>query len=182
MESLLQGIPKVCAYIDDVLVAWTTEEDHLANLTEVLRCMSSNEIRLKREKCQFMLNQVHYLRHVVSNEGIQPTQDKISAIQDTPAPTDLHQLKSFLGLLNFYARFLPSLSTVLAPLYSLLQKNQPWSWGPRQQRAFRRASNCSLRLPCSFTAQISTIYSWQPTHLITLWSWRSVVASNARQL
>ena len=63
-------------------------------------------------------------------------QDKIRSMRDAPTPTELHQPKSFLGLLDFYTNFLPNLSTVLAPLYSLLQKNQPWSWGPEQQRAF----------------------------------------------
>ena len=72
-----------------------------------------------------MLSQVHYLVHTILSEGIQPTQEKICAIRDAQAPIDLHQLKSFLGLLNFYAKFLPNLSTVLAPLYSLLQKNRP---------------------------------------------------------
>ena len=56
-------------------------------------------------------------------QGIQPTQGKVRAIRDTPAPTDLHQLKLFLGLLNFYAKFVPNLSTVLTPLYSLSEKN-----------------------------------------------------------
>ena len=70
-----------------------------------------------------MLSQVHYLGHTVSSEGIQPMQEKICAIRDASVPTDLHQLKHFLGLLNFYTKFLPNLSTVLAPLYSLLQKN-----------------------------------------------------------
>ena len=86
-----------------------------------------------------MLSQVHYLGHTVLSEGIQPTQEKICAVRDTPAPTDLHQLKLFLGLLNFYAKFLPNLSTVSAQLYSLLQKNRPWLWGPKQQRSFQLA-------------------------------------------
>ena len=123
MESLLQGIPRVCVCIDDVLVTGTTEQDHLANLTEVLYVACP---------LRDATSQVHYLGHTVSSEGIQSTQEKVRAIRDTPAPTDLHQLKSFLGLLNFYAKFLPNLSTVLAPLYSLLQKNRPWSWGPEQ--------------------------------------------------
>ena len=86
-----------------------------------------------------MLPEVHYLGNTVSSEGIQPTQEKISTIRDSPAPTNLHTLKSFIGLLNFCAKFLPNLSTVSAPLYSLLQKNCPWSWGPSQENAFRCA-------------------------------------------
>ena len=70
--------------------------------------MSTAGMRLKRTKCAFRISQVHYLGHTVSSKGIQPTQDKIRTIRDTPAPTDLHQLKLFLGLLNFYAKFLPN--------------------------------------------------------------------------
>ena len=139
MENLLQGIPRVCVYIDDVLVTGRTREEHLANLTEVLRRMSTAGMRLKRDKCQFMLPEVHYLGHTVSRKGIQPTQEKIRAIRDAPAPSNVHQLKSFLGLINFYAKFLPNLSTLLAPLHCLLQKNRSWSWGADQQHAFKQA-------------------------------------------
>ena len=105
MESLLQGIPRVCVYTDDVLVTGTTEQDHLANLTEVLRRMSAAGMQLKREKCSFMLSQVHYLGHTVSSKGIQPTQEKIRSNRDAPAPTDLHQLKSFLVYSSFTLSF-----------------------------------------------------------------------------
>ena len=86
MESLLQGIPRVCVYIDDVLVTGTTKQDHLTNLTEVLCRMSAVGMRLKREKCSFMLSQVHYLGYTVSSEGIKPMQEKIRSIRDAPAP------------------------------------------------------------------------------------------------
>ena len=76
-ESLLQGISKVCVYVDIVLVTGCTEEEHLANLTEVLQQMDSAGIGLKWDKCQFMLTQVHYLGHTVSSQGIQPTQEKV---------------------------------------------------------------------------------------------------------
>ena len=58
----------------------------------------------------FIKSQVHYLGHTVSSKGVQPTQEKVRAIRDAPAPTNIHQLKSFLGLINFYAKFLPNLS------------------------------------------------------------------------
>ena len=138
-EPITRYTQSVCVYIDDVLVRGTTEQDHLANLTEVLRRMSVTAVQLKGEKCAFMLSQVHYLGHTVSSEGIQPTADKICAIRDDAAPTNLNQLKSFLGLINFYTKFLPNLSTILAPPYSLLQKNRPWPWGPPQCKAFHLA-------------------------------------------
>ena len=141
MESLLQRIPKVCVYIDDVLqlVTGTTEQEHLANLTEVLRRMVDAGMLLQRERYQFILTHEHYLGHLVSIEGIQPTNNKIRAIRDTPEPRKLQQLRAFIGLLNLYIKFLPNLSTVLAPLYSLLQKDRHWSWAPQLQRPFQKA-------------------------------------------
>ena len=72
-------------------------------------------------KCSFMLPSVDYLGHIISSEGLQPTREKICcAITDAPTPYNLAQVRSFLGLVNYYSKFLPQLATTLAPLYSLL--------------------------------------------------------------
>ena len=79
-----------------------------------------------------MLNLVDYLGHSISAEGLKPSEEKIRAISQAPAPANLAQLRSFLGMVNYYGKFLEDLSSTLAPLYALLQKNQNWKWGQEQ--------------------------------------------------
>ena len=75
------------------------------------------------DKYAFLLPAVEYLWHKISAQGLQPTDDKIQAINNAPTPTDVSQLKSFLGLVNYCYKFLPNWSNILAPLYRKLQKN-----------------------------------------------------------
>ena len=126
IESILQGIPRVTVYIDDILITGTTQEEHLRNLEEVLSRLEKANIRLKLCKCAFFLPSVDYLGHRISAQGLQPLADKVKAILDAPAPRNVSQLKSFLGSLNYYSKFLPNLSSTLAPLYRLLHKNARW--------------------------------------------------------
>ena len=79
-------------------------------------------MKLKPEKCSFMLQEVEYLGYTISAKGLQPTTQKVQAFVKAPEPTNVSQLKSFLGVLNYYEKFLPNLSTHLAPLYTLLHK------------------------------------------------------------
>ena len=149
MEGILNGIPGVSVYIDDILVTGKTNTEHLKNLEEVLSRLERAGLRLKRSKCAFMLPSIEYLGHRISAEGLQPTQEKVRAILEAPAPTSVPQLRSFLGVLNYYAKFLPNLSSMLAPLYRLLQKKATWTWGPEQKKAFQEAktrltSSCVL--------------------------------------
>ena len=120
METVLQGLPSVSIYLDDILVTGKSVDDHIRNLEAVLSCLEDSGFRLKQEKCAFLLPSVEYLGHLITAQGLQPSTDKVEAVQ--PAPQDVSQLKSFLGLVNYYGKFLPDLSSVLAPLYSLLQK------------------------------------------------------------
>jgi hypothetical protein len=139
MDNLLQGLDHVTVYIDDILVTGKTEEKHLRTLDEVLARLENAGVRLKREKCMFMADDVIYLGHRISKEGIRPTDDEVRAITATPRPTSVSELRAFLGLVNFYGKFMSNLSTVLAPLYKLLRKGVAWRWKLAQDKAFEKA-------------------------------------------
>ena len=111
-----------------ILISGETEATHLKTVEEVPGKLNKAGLRLKREKCAFMLNSVEYLGHNISADGLRPTEEKIRAIAEAPAPRNVAQLCSFLGLVNFYGKFLPQLSSTLSLLYKLLQKHAKWIW------------------------------------------------------
>ena len=123
IENILQGIPNVVVYIDDILITGKTESEHLRNLEEVLTRLESSGFRLKRCKCEFLLPSVDYLGHTITADGLKPCESKVQAIRGAPQPVDVAQLRSFLGLMNYYGKFLHNLSSILSPLYLLLQKS-----------------------------------------------------------
>ena len=139
MENILQGLPKVCVYIDDILVTGQTEAEYLQNLHKVLTRIEEAGMRLKRAKCKFLMESVEFLGHVISAEGVLPNKKKVEAVLATPTPKDVSQVRSFLGLMNYYGRFLPNLSSVLAPLYRLLHKAVKWRWHKEEEDSFREA-------------------------------------------
>ena len=128
MEGLLQGIPNISVYLDDILIAGKAEQDHLAILQKILYRLQNAGIRLKRCKYAFMPSSIDYLGHSISADGLQPTKEKVRAISEVPTPPKVTQLRSFLGVVNYYSKFLPNLSTMSAPLYRLLQEQTQWIW------------------------------------------------------
>ena len=135
IESLLQGIKGAVVYLDDILISGSTEAEHLKMLDEVLKRLSEAGLRVKQEKCMFLQTPVEYLGHRIDAAGLHPLKDKVKAVKEAPTPKSVHQLKAYLGLLSYYSKFLPNLSTTLYPLYKLLRKNCPWKWGIEQQEA-----------------------------------------------
>ena len=75
-------------------------------------------MRLKREKCKFMLPSLSYLGHVISAEGLHTEEAKFKSILEAPEPRNVRELRSFLGMVNYYGKFLPDLATTLTPLYT----------------------------------------------------------------
>ena len=139
MEKLLHGIPGVVVYIDDILIASPTNDEHLTALEEVLKRLHSANLRAKKSKCRFLVPSVSYLGYKLDGEGLHPLPEKVKAIQEAPIPRNVSELKSYLGLLTYYAKFLPNLSTHLAPLYRLLRCDTRWQWSTAQQKAFEKS-------------------------------------------
>ena len=139
---MLQGIPNVVAYLDHILITGRSDE-HLQNLEAVLTKLEDAGLRLKLSKCSLMSVSVEYLGYRIDSQGLHPTQlqAKVQAVKDAPVPTDVTKLKSFLGLINYYQKFLPDLSSVLAPLNELLQKGRKWNWTSTQQTVFEKAKS-----------------------------------------
>ena len=144
IESLLQGIQKVVVYVDDILVTGSTDEEHLQNLVEVLKRIQKAGLRLKKEKCEFLAKSVVYLGHKIDAKGLHPTIDKVDAITKAPTPQNCSELKAYLGLLNYYNKFMPNLASELAPLYQLLHKGTPWQWAEKENKAFKQSKQLLL--------------------------------------
>ena len=133
----MQGIPSIAIYLDDILISGTSEEEHLKTLEIVLGRLQDAGLKLKRDKRLFMRSSVVYLGYLIDADGLHPMPDKVKAILEAPEPTNVTELKSYLGLLNYYGKFLQNVSSILHPLYSLLQKSAAWKWSQGQREAFR---------------------------------------------
>ena len=139
MDTILQGLPHAICYLDDILVTGTSDQEHLQNLKAVLARLGKNGLRLKQSKCSFMQTSVTYLGHKIDASGIHASDDKVNTIQKAPTPTNVSELRSFLGLFNYYGKFVRNLSTLLHPLNQLLREDQPWKWTAICEEAFLKA-------------------------------------------
>ena len=135
MDQLTCDLPGVAVYLDDILVSGATAQEHLENLRRLLQRLQDKGLRCRREKCLFAQTSVEYLGHRLSKDGIAKGH-KVDAVQKMPPPTDVKSLRSFLGSVQFYGKFLPNMSTIAEPLYKLTRCDVPWNWGSEQQTSF----------------------------------------------
>ena len=136
MDRRLRHVPNTKVRVDDILVSGANDDEHLSNLSAVLQILEESGLRLKRSKCVFMADEVTYLGFRISKEGISPLPEKVDAIQNAPPPENITQLKAYLGMLNYYNRYLPNLSDIIEPLHRLLRKGIPYQWKSDQEKAF----------------------------------------------
>lgn len=138
MEETLSGLPSTAVFADDICITGKDKPTHLANLRAVLQRLKLNGLRINFSKCQFFKDCVTYLGYKIDKNGLHTDSNKIEAIRAAPSPTNVTELKSFMGLVNFYSKFCSNISDIMRPLYKLLQKNVKWQWNDECERAFCR--------------------------------------------
>lgn len=139
MDQILVGIEKVRSFIDDIIIGGRNVDECKSRLFEVLAQLEKHNVRINLEKCKFFKTKVEYLGHVLEHNQIHPNPEKVKAIVDAPAPKDVSQLQSYLGLLNYYGDFIPNLSSEIHELYELLRADKEFVWSERCQIVFDRS-------------------------------------------
>ncbi|CAI7758786.1 unnamed protein product, partial [Closterium sp. NIES-54] len=125
-------------FIDDLLVYSRTHEEHLNHLELVLARLSEHRLYAKRSKCEFAKTKLSFLGHVISHEKLEVDNSKVAVLKEWKQPSTVKEVLAFLGLANYYRRFVKGFAAVAAPLTDLLRKDSSFSWGPLQQQAFEQ--------------------------------------------
>ena len=126
----------VCVYLDDILIFSKNAEDHEKHLEEVLSILEKNKFFAKLSKCDFNRNELLYLGHIIGADGMKVDPAKIATVASWPAPRDLQQLRSFLGLTNYFRKFIQGYAARCKPLTALTCKGVDYAWTPERQAAF----------------------------------------------
>ncbi|XP_040069533.2 uncharacterized protein LOC115325180, partial [Ixodes scapularis] len=146
MSKILKDCPGVQFYLDDVIVYGSSPQEHDAHLREVLRRIKSAGMKLNR-KAVFRVPTLSFLGHSLSAEGVAPLPSKIEAVLNFPTPSDPTQLKAFLGLVEYYSKFIPHCATVVEPMRRLLRKGNSFSWTPDVESAFQEVKTALQKAP-----------------------------------
>ena len=138
MDRVIQGLEYISAlaYLDDVIVFGTTIDQTMDRMVEVLERLRTANLKLKPKKCLLFQTEVKYLGHVISSEGVKTDPDKVQAVLDWHPPRTVKQVRSFLGMVNYYSRFIPYLAQIADPLHLVTKKGGKFFWGNDQEQAF----------------------------------------------
>ncbi|XP_063794647.1 uncharacterized protein LOC134949877, partial [Pseudophryne corroboree] len=145
----------VLLYLDDVIIFSKSYEDHLQHLEEVFQQLTKCGLKLKPTKCHLLKPKVQYLGHVVSAEGVMPNPEKVRVVRDWPVPKTVRDVRSYLGFVGYYRRFVEHFAKVAAPLHELLRGqfgrerrgSSPVQWGEKQQQAFHQLKTSLTEAP-----------------------------------
>ena len=132
-----EGPDYVAVYIDDILIFSRTLEDHLEHIRSVLERLKETKLKLKPQKCSFLRSEVEYLGHTISPQGLKTNSRIVEAVRAFPAPTNVKQVRQFLGMASYYRRFIPQFAKVAQPLHALTQKGARFLWSEECGEAFR---------------------------------------------
>ncbi len=130
MDYVFRDLHNTVVYLDDVLVGSSSFEEHLCHLEQCLIRVRQHNLRLKINKCFFAAQEIEYLGYKISKNGIQPGEEKMSAIREFPIPSSVKSIRRFCGLANYFRQFIPNFATHSGKLTSLTRKDSTWTGGP----------------------------------------------------
>jgi hypothetical protein len=136
MDQVLEGVDFLKCYIDDVLVHSKGLLHHLAHLEELFKRFHKVNMKIHPKKCEFVVTSIIYLAHRILPNGIMAHWAKVIAILEMPNPTNVHTLRRFIRLCNYYKIYVQDFSTIVHPLYALLKKDVAWTWSEKAHEAF----------------------------------------------
>ena len=139
MKELLRGLEGCEPIMDDTIIYGKTIEEHDQRLEAVLNRIKASGLRLNKKKCHFRQKEVKFFGHVISADGIRPDPEKVLAVKEMPRPTNISELRTVCGMMNYLTKFVPNLATILKPVTDLLKSSKAWFWGPDQDKAFEKA-------------------------------------------
>ena len=137
MSAILEGLPGVVCQMDDVLIHGKDQAEHDARLLKALTRISKAGVTLNPEKCEISRSSIKFLGHIVDSNGITADPDKTKALEQMEKPTNVTQLRRFLGMVNQLGKFSPNLAQTTQPLRELLGKKSTWVWDTPQATAFK---------------------------------------------
>ena len=136
MENLLRNIPSVVVYQDDITVTGKTMDEHIKTLRAVLQKLQSTGLKLNVKKSVFFQPQISYLGFNINKDGLSKNNDRVQSIISAPIPSNVSEVRAFVGMANYYSKFIDNFAEFMSPLYSLLQKESPFQWSKECQRAY----------------------------------------------
>ncbi|UYV83879.1 K02A2.6-like [Cordylochernes scorpioides] len=160
MGQILEGLEGTLCHMDDILVYGSCQEEHDKRLETLLTRLFKSGLTLNKDKCKFVVTTIKFLGHQIDPNGIQVDPKRKRAILEFPKPRSVKELKHFLGMVNFSARFVPNLAEISHPLNKLLSKKEEWIWEDDQDRAFdqikKRVALYDPSLPITVLADASS--------------------------
>lgn len=138
MNTILSGLQgsKCFVYMDDIVVFGSSLSDHNNKLKEIFQRLQTANLRLQPDKCEFLRKEVLFLGHSITENGIKPNHEKTKSVDQFPIPKSVKDIQSFLGLCNYYRRFVKDFALIAKPLTDLTKKSKPFHWTETEQIAF----------------------------------------------
>ena len=125
-----------CVFIDDIWIWSKTAEEHARHIEMILQRLRENHLYLKLSKCHFFCEEVEYLGHMLSAKGVRTCKSLTDKVMSWPVPQNVKDLQRYLGLAQYYARFVHHYAAIANPLTNLLRKGQEWRWGDDERKVF----------------------------------------------